>query len=258
MSPFLHYSRNVASTMNDKPKSPQSWKFRLFVGLCIVAVVLLTVLIFLAPKLIKDAKLRAFMADVKAGERTTVFGPDPGLLEDSLQDREFASAVRKVVITSHRTIDDHRFSCLKRFPNLQVIWIEYAGDADAFLEHIQGMASLEELGFHHAQFSATGAKLLRSFPRLKRLQLDRATDATLGQIEELPQLEALNIAYGHVSDAGLEHLKHLTQLKRLDLWYTGFTQQGIASFQQALPKCKVTVNEAGGEDKEKGQAKDTR
>ncbi len=236
---------------NEKPKPSKSRKSRLFVGSCIaVAVVVLTVLILLAPKLIKDAKLRALMADVKAGTRTTVRDPDPSLLEDSLQDAEFASGVREVLITSSRTIDDSRLSLLKQFPNLQVIWIEYAGDADVFLEHIQGMASLEELSFHHSRFSATGARSLHSFPQLKRLQLDQATDATLGQIGELTQLQALNIAYGDVSDAGLEHLKHLTQLKSLDLWYTGFTRQGIAGLQKALPNCKITVDKAGSEDKE--------
>jgi len=144
--------------MNEKPKSARSQRFRIFVGSCIaVAVILLTVLIFLAPKLIKDAKLRALMADVKAGKRTTVIDPDPSLLEDSLQDRE----------------------------------------------------------------------------------------------AELKQLQELEVADGDVTDAGLEHLKHLTQLKELDLCYTVFTKQGIADLQKALPNCKITIDEAGGEEERK-------
>ena len=94
------------------------------------------------------------------------------------------------------------------------------------------MASLEELCFGHSYFSATGAKRLSSFPRLKRLSLDRATDATLGQIAELTRLQALEIAYGDATDAGLEHLKQLPQLKTLDLWYTGFTKLGIAEISR--------------------------
>jgi hypothetical protein len=229
-------------------KSPKSQKPRMIIGSCVaVAVILLAVLLFLAPKLVKDAKLRALMADVKAGKTTTVFRLDPCLLEDSLQDSEFTSGVEKVYVTNVHEINDSRLSLLKQFPNLQVIWIDYVGDADVFLEQIQGMASLEELGFHHACFSATGAKVLGSLPRLKRLRLDRATDATLGQIRELTQLQELEISYGDVSDAGLEHLKHLTQLKHLDLWYTGFTKQGIARLKKSLPNCKITVDEAGGE-----------
>jgi hypothetical protein len=245
--------------MKEKPQSSKSQRFRIFVGSCIAAaVILLTVLILLAPRLIKDAKLRALMADVKAGKRTAMRDPDPSLLDDSLQDREFTSGVREVLITSSRTIDDSRLSLLQRFPNLQTIRIEYAGDADAFLEHIHGMASLEELCFHNARFSAAGAKRLGSFPRLKRLSLDQATDATLRQIRELRQLEELEIAYGDVTDAGLEHLKHLTQLKALDLWYTGFTKQGITNLQQALPNCRIAVNEAGGKDEDEENAKTTR
>lgn len=231
---------------DQKQMPPRCPTLRILVGSCAaVAAVLVALLVVLAPRLIKDAKLRAMMADVKAGKSTAVFAPDPSLLEDALKDREFAARLNLVGIESKSTINDDRLSLLKRFPNLQAIWIEYAGNADVFLEHIQGMASLEELCFHHAHFSAAGARFLAGFPRLKRLRHDRATDETLSQIRDLTQLEELEINYGEVSDAALEHLKHLTRLKKLDLWYTGLSNQAIASLQKALPNCTISVNQAG-------------
>jgi hypothetical protein len=228
---------------DEKPGLPRNWKSWISVCSCaFAAVVLLTVLIMVIPKLLKEARLRALMANVKAGTSTGVCDPDPNLLDASLQDGEFASRLRMVSITSSRAIDDNRLALLKRFPNLEVIQIEYVGNADVFLEHIQGMASLEEMRLHHSWFSARGAHPLSTLPQPKRLCLDRATDVTLGQIRDLKQLQELEIAYGDVTDAGLEHLKHLTQLKPINLWHTGFTKQSIAELRNALPNCEVTVD----------------
>jgi hypothetical protein len=241
-----------SSTMNDRTKSGLSRVTKLSMLAALFLVI--AVLVVVVPVMIRNAKLRAFMADVKAGKSALVTDPDPDCMEDYLRDRDFASRLMRIHVTSSRTISDGRLASLKQFPNLQVIWIEYVEDTDAFLEKIEGMPRLEELAFHHSRFSAAGAKSLSTFPSLKCLRLDRATDTTLRQIRDLTQLQELEIDYGHVTDAGLEHLKRLIRLKRLNLWYTGFSAKGIADLRGALPHCEIVVENLDTERRQKEEA----
>jgi hypothetical protein len=189
------------------------------------------------------SRLKHQIADVKAGKTTAIYEPDPQLLEELLQDEQCASKVSEVLI-SPVNVSDKRYRLLKHFPHLEVIRLEYIGrehveDVDRFLENIQGMASLRELWFHHAPFSAAAARHLSRLPHLTRLQLDNASDTTLRDISGLARLEELDLAYGTVGDVGVEYLKGMAKLQTLRLWYTAVTNEGVKKLKQALPKCKI-------------------
>lgn len=222
--------------MEGSQQATARWRFCLIAGCVAVVVVVAAIVVSM-----KGMRLHALMADIKAGKTTTLYDPDVSLLEDLVRDTEFASAVSEVTLTSSYVISDSRFSALKQLPNLKTIRLEYVRNADAFLEHIAALASLEELSFHRAWFSATGAAQLRTFPRLEVLRLGSANDNALDQIAAVSQLKELELAYGHISDTGLDHLSRLPRLERISLWHTRVTSAGIAKLQRRLPSCKINV-----------------
>jgi hypothetical protein len=67
------------------------------------------------------------------------------------------------------------------------------------------------------------------------------TDADLEHLERLTKLECLILYSPNVTDAGLQHLKALNNLECLVLRSTQVTDEGIKTLEQALPKCKVSV-----------------
>ena len=212
--------------------------------ICLVAIVVLAILLnWLAGEMwwSTRARLNRQITDIKAGKTDWLIDPDPSRLEDVLKDVACSSRVTWVTITGPR-MSDGRLCHLREFPRLKIIWLEYSHNADAFLRNIHGMTSLEEISFHHAPFSKSGAQHLGSFPHLTRLRLDNVSDATLEDIKGLTQLQLLELDYGDVDDAGLEHLAEFTRLKTLDLVYTTqVTRQGVKKLQRNLPNCKITV-----------------
>ena len=60
------------------------------------------------------------------------------------------------IYDSNADVTDDRFRSLRQLPRLKSIGLEYCGCVDAFLENIQGMASLEELTLHRAGVSRKG------------------------------------------------------------------------------------------------------
>jgi hypothetical protein len=67
--------------------------------------------------------------------------------------------------------------------------------------------------------------------RIPGLRLWDATDADLGHLKGLTELQRLNLEGTKVTDAGLEHLEGLTALQRLDLAYTQVTDAGLKHLQ---------------------------
>lgn len=227
---------------NKKPESSGRRKPWLSVAICLPAIIVLAVsLEWLAGETGGQARLKRQIADIKEGKTDWLIDPDPDRLGTVLKDVECSSKVRWVTVTG-LNMSDGRFARLREFPRLSIIWLEYGRSADVFLQNMRGMTTLEELSFHHAPFSELGAQHLRSFPRLTRLRIDNAKNATLKNLRGLTQLQLLEIDYGDIDDAGLESLADLSQLQTLDLVYaTNVTSAGIKTLQKKLPQCKITV-----------------
>ena len=81
----------------------------------------------------------------------------------------------------------------------------------------------------------------------------QATDATLGHVGLLTDLQRLSLAHTHVSDIGLAYLKELTCLQVLVLNNTQVTDVGLAHLKglprlQSLSLNKAQVTDAGVAD----------
>jgi internalin A len=163
----------------------------------------------------QEATLRARMSRVKEDNTIRIAGLEPDLVEYLLRDAECAKRVREVWISN---ASDERFRSLKQLPHLNIIRLDYLGRVDAFLEYIQGMASLEELHFHRASVSKEGVRWLASFPNLKRLSIDSGTDlAFLDALKGRASIEFLGL-YGYTTTADrLAVLKTLPNLRELTL-----------------------------------------
>jgi hypothetical protein len=91
-------------------------------------------------------------------------------------------------------------------------------------------AALEKLGAkleRNGQGKVTGVDLSRS----------RITDAGLGHLKGLTNLEQLNLNDSRITDAALVHLKGLTHLRELVISDTQISDTGFNELQAALPNC---------------------
>ncbi|MBP87051.1 MAG: hypothetical protein CMJ64_10100 [Planctomycetaceae bacterium] len=89
---------------------------------------------------------------------------------------------------------------------------------------------------------AIGWRLLAwPFPKTKALILHDSTftDADLGDLDELPQYEALDLEGTQVTNDGLRHLERHKQLRYLVFRQTNVTVSGVQKLQQILPEASI-------------------
>ena len=197
-----------------------------------------------------------------------IYDPDPRYLDDLTQDTECVEKLTKVQLgeTFPPHYPENRYSALKKFPHLKTIFVRYTGGADAFLDDIKGMTSLEELSFYHAGISAVGAGHLASFPNLKRLNLyDRAepaldvlkndrrieelsfggeiTPARVALLKTLPNLRVLRLRV-ELQDRGSLDLRGLGKLEGLSLGGDGATDDALAGVEQMPNLTTLILNES--------------
>ena len=67
----------------------------------------------------------------------------------------------------------------------------------------------------------------------------KVTNAELGHLKGLTNLQVLTLGNTQITDAGLERLKGLTKLETLYLGGTKVTDEGVKKLQQALPNCRI-------------------
>jgi hypothetical protein len=97
------------------------------------------------------------------------------------------------------------------------------------LRHLGGLRDLRELKCTADRQTTLGPGLgtLPRFARLKRLQIDNATDADLEQIAQLPDLRELQLYGPRVTDAGVQVLAGLTSLTSLVLFAESCTDVAL-------------------------------
>ena len=146
---------------------------------------------------------------------------------------------------SCRTKPEH----LKELPHLESLELMLNFVTDADLADLRGLRQLKHLDLSGAEVTDAGLEHLKGLRQLKTLILRicfNVTDAGLEQLKGLTALEALDLNGTDVTDDGLEGLPGLTNLTRLDLGETYVTYEGIKRLQQALPNCKVIVDDELG------------
>lgn len=73
------------------------------------------------------------------------------------------------------------------------------------------------------------------------LEYTAVTDAGLKNLQNLPYLEYLNLVGTKVTDAGLQSLTSLKTIKDVYVWKSGVTEAGIAQLRQARPDLNVVT-----------------
>lgn len=113
----------------------------------------------------------------------------------------------------------------------QLTVLAKAGPAVAFLDLTGSGITDRQLG------------VLKSFPQLQRLHLERApvSDAGLPAIAACANLEYLNLTGTGVSDAGLSALKPLKSVREVYLWQSKVTPAGAEALRKLLPEAKVVL-----------------
>lgn len=233
--------------------------------------ILLLVAVFEAPRwrdeLKRECRAR-WIADMKARKTNCLSHPDPMLLDDLAQDAECAERLTEVQLGEMYppNYPKNRYTALKKLPHLQTIFVSYTIGADAFLDDIKGMTSLEELSFYHARVSAFGARHLASLPNLKRLHLyDRAepaldvlkndvriaelsfggqiTPARVALLKTLPNLRFLRLRV-ELEDRGSLDLRGLGKLEMLGLGGDGVTDATLAGLERMPDLTTLILNES--------------
>jgi serine/threonine protein kinase/Leucine-rich repeat (LRR) protein len=102
---------------------------------------------------------------------------------------------------------------------------------DAALEHLSGLAELEELDMHHnPQLGNDSLKPLAHLTTLRVLVLkgSAVNDAGLEALRDIKNLQSMGLGACAITDAGMRHIAKLTELQHLDLRATQLTDAGMA------------------------------
>ncbi|HWA98804.1 MAG TPA: protein kinase [Pirellulales bacterium] len=127
--------------------------------------------------------------------------------------------------------------------HLRKLSIGGRNEANQMLPVVVEFQDLVELSIHGKTITDANASLLTKLPKLKHLALlgTAMTDEGLKAIAATT-VQDLHLDGGAFSDAGLKHLEAMTGLAKLALRGTKVTAAAAASFQQAVPGCKVSRN----------------
>jgi hypothetical protein len=211
-----------AANMNEPKKPRPSWqrKGRWFLVVGLTGIVIL--LIALAPtfhRWNREAFLRSRISRVQEDDTLGIMGLKADLVEYLLQNAEWVEKTSDVwIYDSNEDVSDVRFRSLKQLPHLKSICLEYCGCVDVFLKNIQGMVSLEKLTLHRAGVSKNGIPWLLSFPKLKRLSIDRGPDpACFDALKGRAGIESLELCGDRITADQLKVLATLPNLRELTL-----------------------------------------
>ncbi len=80
------------------------------------------------------------------------------------------------------------------------------------------------------------------------LNMNHVTDASLKNLSLFPKLNYLQLFEPDITDESAESILKLTKLTTLNLYWSGFTDKGIAKLQAAMPKCHIQFNPSGSGD----------
>jgi hypothetical protein len=122
---------------------------------------------------------------------------------------------------------DDVLSALDSFFRLKVLHLGSRQATDEVLEHIKGLAHLEELYVDQpSEVTDAGVAHLERLTKLKDLYISRCqmTDVGLSHLKGLTRLERLAIQCNSISDRGLAYLESLDKLQEL---YLGLSNREI-------------------------------
>ena len=104
------------------------------------------------------------------------------------------------------------------------------------------MPQLQRLDISHTQVTDAGLGHLKGLTQLDALWLNgtQVTDAGLNASRAWPNSKGAGLAATQVTDAGLECLKGLTRLEKdFSLYADQVTDEGVTRLRRALPNCQM-------------------
>ena len=135
---------------------------------------------------------------------------------------------------------------------IRTITLDNRPITDEGLQHVQGLARLEQLRMNSTPITNAGLVYLKDLPRMETVELRGTritdeglkslkkhpliwldlsstfiTDEGLKHLKELPRLQQLRLNGVKITDAGIEHLTHLPSLHLLELAGTPITDEGM-------------------------------
>ncbi|MBL8176380.1 MAG: hypothetical protein JNK48_17015 [Bryobacterales bacterium] len=157
-------------------------------------------------------------------------------------------------------ITDTSMEYIAELPALERLDVSYTQITNNGMEYLAGLNRMEDLSIGGNKISGVGLHILKSLPRLKRLNLSGAqkrnsgtwgtalTEADMGTIAALAQLEALNLAGVRLTNSGLARLRSLVRLKELDLSKTQVGAAALDTLQSMAAMERLSLWKTAGID----------
>ena len=172
----------------------------------------------------------------------------------------------KYIYFGHSRVKGPGLVHLKQLKNLYHLSLRYMPVEDKWLRHVGEMSHVQSLGLDdtpvtddsllllekmsnltalwldRSKVSSEGLAYLKRFDKIEKLDLDGLTfnASDLKHLESLPKLATLYLSDMPLTDDDLDHLKPIETMRRLYLSGTKVTKAGVARFNQAMPKVKVS------------------
>ncbi len=131
---------------------------------------------------------------------------------------------------------------LRAFPKLRRLRLSHCGVTDEGLRHLAELTSLEWLDLSYSSVTDDGMPHIGKLKSLKRLDLAHTRVGGRGfhRLKPLEHLEVVHLAWAPVGDKGLNTLTAIPGLNYISVHgCRRLTPDGVAAFQQALPKCEL-------------------
>ena len=183
------------------------------------------------------------MEQLKRREINCLVQPAPKFIDDLLADPACAANIRDLYLGDD--FSDSRLARLRELPNLKCIVFLFADNADAFLEHLRGTATIEELTFDRSLVASRGIEALASLPNLKSLALPlyRPKSGDMEGLKNHPAIEKLHLWVADLDESLIPVLQTLPRLRRVTI-DTARSSADAKSYEESLRKASPTANAA--------------
>jgi hypothetical protein len=141
-------------------------------------------------------------------------------------------------------ITDASAPTLSKIQSLEFLQLNATSLSDSFLEQLEPMRELENLGLRGTHVTAVGMKYLSRHPQLKLLDVysTEVDDSGVAHLVECQSLADVGLSGTRITDAVFEHLDKLPNLTTADLNGRPVTTEAVLAFEKTHPKCDIEWN----------------
>jgi hypothetical protein len=113
--------------------------------------------------------------------------------------------------------------------------------SDSFLEQLEPLPALDNLGLRGTRVTSLGMKHLSRHPNLKLLDVysTEVDDSGVSQLVDCQSLVDVGLGARKITDSVFEHLDKLPNLTNADLNGSHVTTKAVLAFEKSHPKCDI-------------------